>query len=106
MVYYGNTVRALIKAGATTVELLTQQMGSAEHTRHPLTWAGRAFLPSHPSQWHPGNGSTGKSHWNSTWCPQESCETPKCAHLLQHHGTTAGWKVKKGSLNQILRSEI
>lgn len=37
MAYYGNTVRALIKVGATTVELLTQQRGSAEHTRHPLT---------------------------------------------------------------------
>lgn len=44
MVYYGNTVRALIKAGATTVELLTQQMDSAKNIRRSLTSAPRAFI--------------------------------------------------------------
>lgn len=75
MAYYGNTVRALIKVGATTVELLTQQRGSAEHTRHPLTWPWRVFLPSHPLQWHPGN-------WESLGHPPGTAElwNLQCAH--------------------------
>lgn len=52
MVYYGNTVRALIKVGATTVELLTQQMDSAKNIRHSLTSALSAFISAHHFKWH------------------------------------------------------
>lgn len=93
MAYYGNTVRALIKVGATTVELLTQHRGSAEHTRHPLTWPWRVFLPSHPFQGHPGD------HWDIPW-NSRAVVPPMCTRLPQHHGMAAGWEVKKGSLSQ------
>lgn len=69
MVYYGNTVRALIKVGATTAELLPQQLGSAELTRHPLAWPWGALLPSHPSFF------LGWDPWSSSWWKLQGAHT-------------------------------